>query len=363
MSVKVKHYYRPFCHTPGIPVLIPNSSWKVVAYPTKLELTDIEQPGRENFLIEPHIPGPVKNFTVMQDLDRLWVRLFCQTPSGFFSYRLFVFQQELILFLERAPATGLKVMDKRGEHWLRRGEELILPISTSAFVSPSMKGEERLHFGCYKKQEWPSVKKRLLLAELLPFWFQLGRLIPRKPLTSSGTCALLETCRSLLTQGKREEIGKAFLLAFRASFEGMWVPRLLDLDYQGFNISSSSELDGISPLGLLSEAAQMIRALFLQIEEKTLIPLPCLPVELHAGRLVKVSLLPSLTVDLEWSKKRVRRMVLYSLEDQGIHIQLPPSICSFRSTSIASKKERFFSKGEGLTLHGGQRYLLDRFQK
>lgn len=77
MKIKLTEKYRPFSHEAGTALLIPKSSWKVTAYPARLILENlISIGGKEILTILPQMNGPLESFTVMQDLEKGWVRIF-----------------------------------------------------------------------------------------------------------------------------------------------------------------------------------------------------------------------------------------------------------------------------------------------
>ena len=187
---------------------------------------------------------------------------------------------------------------------LSRKETHLFPCAQET-VSHS---HEKMHFGCHKAQDWPFVKRRLSLEEFLPIWFALGVKCPKAPTHYEGTAELLKTCETHLKNKDRTLVGPALLKLFRAGFEGMLIPRLIDTDYQGI-LAPAPHPKG-SPLVLLSEGARLIRRLFINETEEAIALLPCLPVELHAGRFNHIEVSNALSLDLEWSKKTLRRVTL-----------------------------------------------------
>lgn len=360
MKIKLTEKYRPFSHEVGTSCLLPKSSWKVKAYPTQIEFTNLLSEGsRDHFLVTCAIQGPLSQFTVMQDLERQWVRVLGKGPQGYFSYRLVASAHEVILFLERAPKEGIPFTYEGETRILKRKEELIMPSASCSF--PNIL-KEKIHFGCHKAQDWTLVKRRLNLEEILPIWFELGKNIPSHPKLDIGTARLLKHCETLALQKKREEIGIHLIGLFRAGFEGILTPRLIDTDYQGF-LSMQDEIPKeASPLMLLGEGARLIRQLFIQQKENKLSLLPCLPVELHAGRFVGVEC-KDLTLDIEWTKKLIRRLSLRPQTDQVCYLKFQSPLKSFRLRKGPRDRGRVYEVGTPLQLSAGTTYTLDRFQK
>ena len=220
MKISIAKRFKPFSHTPGVKLLLPGTDQLFQVFPAK-----IVADGKE---IPLDIKGPVKNFTVEQDLERGQIRIFGQALSGYYE-KIF-----------KAPAYE--------------------------------KPKERLSLGVHKALDWDLVKRRHSMAEILPIWHFLGQVTPEKPSHREGTAALLD--RSL------EHL-------FLAGFEGILSPRLIDTDEQGFDLKQPEDSD---PLVLLTEGARIIRNLFLQEREDVFHILPSLPKEFHCGRLTTPSI-------------------------------------------------------------------------
>lgn len=227
------------------------------------------------------LDGPVEQFTLMQDLERGCVVVFSE------KYRLYV--------------------------W---------PNGEVKKEKPPILFHERLFLGCTKKQEWELMKRRFDPCELFPLWFQLGQMEAR------GHFSLLDECQKVLHTP--EKIVPTFMKLLRVGFEEMMVPRRTDSDFQGL---CEDSVEGDVAI-LLSEGSRLIRSLFLEGEQI----LPHLPPEFHCGRLLTES------IEIEWSKKQVRRVVVHSSTEPKLHF----------SKNI--KRYRVTKKGEML-------YLLDRFEK
>ncbi|MBI3211463.1 MAG: hypothetical protein HYZ47_02110 [Simkania negevensis] len=209
-----------------------------------------------------------------------------------------------------------------------------------------------------KKPNWEQVKRRLNLSEILPIWFALGQTIQEESFLYEGTLTLLKNCHEQLKKKEKENIGATFLDLFLAGFTGIFSPTLVDKEYRGFALPSPSFH---SPLPLLVEGAKLIRRLFIEKGEDKISLLPCLPPELHAGRFVGAIISPSLTMDFEWSKKRLCKVVLYSNEKQKIAFAFPNEIKSFRLYKDKRGERR--KAEETVVLSEKGVYVLDCFQK
>jgi len=357
MRIRVNAHYRPYSHEVGSSCLLPNSSWKVTLFPARIELTSLVS--EESFFVSCAVVGPLSQFTVMQDLERKWVRVFGRGPCGFFSYRLLSFAHDIVLFLERAPEGGMAFTYKEMTHVLKGREEFIMSSSVPSF--PSMCAE-KMHFGCHKRQDWTLVKRRLSLKEILPIWFELGKNIPKISMMNVGTARLLTQCRAAIRRKDHEKVGRYFLNLFRVGFEGILVPCLRDTGYQGVVPDRDEIPSGGSPLMLLVEGARLIRQLLVQEQEGELLILPCLPSEIHAGRFVGVEC-EGLTIDLEWSKKSIRRLILCPKIGRVYHFKFQPEIRSFRLRRGLRDRGLTYQVDQPIEVAENPFYILDRFQK
>ena len=360
MKIKVTHKYRPFSHESGTPLLIPGSVWKVTVYPAKLAFESLETSWeKETYLLFPHIFGPVASFTVLQDLEKGWVRVFGLGKGGYFSYRITALSHHIALFVERAPEEGLSFTFRESVKHLKRKETLQIPTRGGDSSRLSL---EKMHFGCSKKQNWCLVKHRLDLREILPIWFALGKGLPSYPMVDVGSSRYLKKCFNLVAEKNRVEIGPSLIETFKVGFEGLLSPRLFDDDYQSYALGERIPKTA-SPLALLSEGAKLIRSLLIDIEEERVALLPCLPKDIHAGRFINIDCGKHLVIDLEWSKKCIRRLILHSKEDQTRLFFFQKCLNSFRLRKGRFGKGDIVQVGTPLVLQKDRLYILDRFQK
>ncbi|MDN3509632.1 MAG: hypothetical protein P0S93_06465 [Candidatus Neptunochlamydia sp.] len=360
MKIKLTEQYRPFSHEAGTALLIPKSSWKVTVYPARLMLENLISIGeREVLTILPQMDDPPESFTVMQDLEKGWVRIFGLGKKGYFSYRLVASSHEIILLVERCPKEGL-FFDFEGEiKNCKRKEELIITTMTAVF---SLRSSEKIHFGSSKKQDWSLVKRRLSLEEILPIWFQLGKQIPKHPILEVGTSRYLKTCADRLTEKNRDRIGQAFIELFKVGFEGILSPRLIDTDYQSH--PSDEEIPKkASSLFLLGEGARLIRKFLIDVNDREIAILPCLPKEIHCGCFVGIECCEGFSMALEWSKKMIRRLTLHPKKDQTVTLTFQKPIISFRFRMGRKGRGKLIPVGTPLELKKDALYILDSFQK
>ncbi len=296
----------PFSHISGSRCLIPGTHYLVEAYPALIRIRDLEGEIVKERPLDVH--GPLKQFTLMQELNRGYVRIFSE------SYKLYVDRD-------------LNITEKK---------------------PPSLLGGEMLFLGCFKKQEWEKLRARKELNELLPLWFRLGSLLklPPREENEGGLLSLLEP------PNHPEEIAPRLKALFLAGFYSMMVPRREDTDYQAILPQDTPPLRA-NPLYLLSEGAALIRSFFYRFQGDNIFFLPSLPPECFAGQFLNLEG----WVDIEWSKKCLRRVSLRPSYSRVVTLHFQSGLKTYR----LGRHER--SCLEPLEIKAGEHYVLDRFQK
>lgn len=296
---------RPFSLRPGTICLIPKTEWQVQVFPTLLRFTNLVT--FQTFEQRLDLQGPVLDFGVELDLEKCLVRLYGNRKK-------------------------IEISAKD------------LPIEPKPFEV----GKERLSLGLHKKLDWDLVKRRLDFCEIFPIWFRLGQLVPYVETPKVGTAALLRPCDKM-------EVITHYRKLFLAGFHGIMAPRLSDDDHQGIIPEGNFSF---SPLGLLYEGSKLIRSLFFSESGNIFSFLPQLPPEFHAGRMIFLQTFFGDEIDLEWSKKLLKRAVIRPKVSREVYLDLQKSIRSFR---IGKKK--WISADKPLALEAGKILYLDRFEK
>jgi hypothetical protein len=91
--------------------------------------------------------------------------------------------------------------------------------------------------------------------------------------------------------------------------------------------------------------------------------LPCLLPELHAGRMCGFMCEEMGRFDLEWTKKKIRRLIFHSAKDQELQLHFQSGLKSFRLRREGSKISSNKTCGEVLSFVANATYFFDRFQK
>lgn len=322
MKIKIAERLRPFSLIPGAACVIPGTCFTLEAFPTLLRIS-----GREWRM---PLTGPVAGFTMQQDLEKNCIYVFGKAKEGYFRLRV------------QASDSGFQITSEKGPLKSAHIDAEVPFVSKPLF--------ERLSLGNHKSQDWDQVQRRSDLKEILPILFCLGQkipLIPHQPLT--GTARLLELPED------RKQLPAALEAFFKAAFRNILVPRLMDDQHQGL---TPDEPALGNPFFLIQEGAKMVRALFFKQNERRLAFLPNLPIPFDSGRILGLQAPGIGEIDLEWSKKILRRAIIRASASGEVLFELQNEIKSFRVG-----KKRKLKSSEPLLLEAGKTYHLDRFQK
>jgi len=331
MRIRLNEKFRPYSHIPGTRCVLPGTDDFFRVFPTHLQVFK-----EESLVVEYSLPiaGPIHDFTVQVDLERGWIKVWGTSKEGYFRYRIVKTKASWGVRIEKNPVPSLFP------------DEIVLEDDVA--IDPS---KERLFLGCQKAQDWEGIKKRREATEILPFMFQLGKWYKQDETASGGTAELLN---ELNTVHKVDWVD-SFRSFFMAGFEGILSPRLLDTEYQGFHLSQ--KILG-NPIALIRQSEKVIRDLFLsQTQDKWNI-LPKLPPEFHCGKLINTRL-NAHTLDLEWTKKSLRRMIIRSGNTEVLPLNFPKEIRKFR---LKNQQSKWVKAGSPIEVEEGEVYYLDRFE-
>ena len=325
--IRIAERLRPYSHTPGAACIIPGTCSEIEAFPTLLKIGKIE--------VRLPFTGPVKDFTLEQDLEKNCVRVYGKAKEGFFRLRI------------EAADSGFNIIGEKGSF-----KTLHIPFETQFVDRPAF---ERLSLGNHKAQDWDLVQKRSDLKEFLPVLFCLGQKIPFIPPQK-----LIGTARLLELPENRNDLVEALEAFFKAAFTKILIPRLIDDQHHGLVPEESVQGNRFF---LVQEGAKMIRALFFRQEERRIALLPHLPIPLDCGRMLGLKAPGIGEIDLEWSKKLLRRAVIRASTSGEVVLELQKEIKTYRVRKSLREKGHRQKSTDPLLLESGKTYLLDRFQK
>lgn len=205
-----------------------------------------------------------------------------------------------------------------GFEMVMRKETKFFPASIRFHVPEHL---EHLSLGSHKKLDWDLVLRRLELKEILPVLYHLGQ---KDPVTSLEDDAESLSCL------------ESFYLT---SFHHMNVPKN-------------------GEKGVLRKAFEKTRSLFVRDKDGHIHLLPNNP--FSEGRMLNIQT-EKATLDIEWTKKRLRRVILHVRKTGDIFLDLPKEIRSFRIKTQLHDRGTLLRSGNPLQCVAGSRLYLDRF--
>ncbi len=332
MKITIAQRFAPFSHLPGTFLPIPFTNWEVQAFPVLLRFRAIGASGKVvDFPLQ--VTGPVNNFTAKLNIEKGQIELFGHAKSGYFLHKI------------AAGEKGIAIDGK-------------LFIKTVIFAG---KFTERLALGSHKQQDFDGVRARGDLSEILPIWYALAQLMPQVASPGQGgVFTLFDKCKKALAD--KREIARAYLNLFNASFVGILSPRLTDENHLGFQLDPLKGSD-LEPLQVLSRGKAFIRQLFFKDEGDTYAMLPHLPPQFHAGRFTGFTTERGDTLNCEWSKKLLKKVVVKPGFDGAIFLRLQSPLKSFRVRKNLRERGYFHDASLPLELKKGEALLLDNFKK
>ena len=319
MPIKIAERLKPFTHLPGMEFPLPFTQQGVQIFPTALKILP------DGELISLPLQGPISGFTAILDLQRGAIQVFGKSPEGYFRYWLFGREDELFCFQDK------------GKPLFASG-----PFKLSSLPVPPPPLEE-LSFGSTKKLDWELVKRRNLMAEILPIWFRLGQMVHAEERQGPSQY-------TSLAQGDYAQ----FMPLFTTGFRGLFWPQNQDINHLGY--SQRPLPPGTDPFVLLAGGYRAIRSLLLHETKESLTILPHATKLFPQGRAINLHSSIA-TVDLDWTKARLRRVILHSHQTGSFSLQFPKEIKRFRINKISHSAQGPFD------LQEGNEYLLDHFER
>jgi len=358
MRIKISQRLRPFSHFPGTFCLLPKTTLRFQFFPTRWVIEDLsEQTAKEKKILDLKLNGPVVNFTVQQDLEKKILYVWGHYQEGYVRCAFFQEQGSVVLRILKAPDSGIRMKDS--DLILYQNDSFPLPVF---FGFSLCQKTERVSFGCHKAQDWDRIKRRAEIQEILPFWHRLGICTPKTFFKkASGTLKLLKICEEKLQNGI--DISKMLLAVFQAGFEGILSPRLTDTQYQGFGVSEMDVDPSESSLTLLTEGAKLISRLLLQVHSDSIDVLPHLPAAFHCGRMTDFTCGELGYIDIEWSKKTIRRLIFRCCKNQTIRFHFKKRVKWCRIRQSVKEKGKWMQVDDSVDCQEGRVYFLDRFQR
>lgn len=383
MKITIAERLRPFTHIPGNVFILPGSTLRVQVFPALLRIHDISQPSHPLVAdVSLDIQGPLNDFIAMQDLESGTIFVWGNSPKGFVRYSIVSVDCAGLTYcsiqIEKASLEGIQFRVSSDRALFLHGgsevdacsvfqNETILLVKRGEEIGSTLPRElpnfERLSLGNHKSQDWSLMQRRLDFSEIFPLWDRLAQWSSKTKTTpaSGGVFDLLNQCREVLDLKSKEKILPAFQRLFLAGFSIGLCPRLEDSDHHGFHLSPANPQG--SALQLLTEGRELIRRLFINQQGDQLSVLPLLPAEFHSGRFVNVDCGEYGTLDMEWSKKLIRRLIFTAYCNATIHPSFSKEIKRYRLRQGLNEKGLFQQNDSPLRIEKGVKYFFDCFEK
>ncbi len=348
-----------FSHVLGKKCILPKSCYCVQAYVSRLVIKNCEnENSNEEIDISLDIKGPVKNFTISQNLEKSFVEISGISSEGYFRYKIMVDDNKINLTLFSIPKKSINIsINGKNEKAYKKLDVLTFPIK----IFKENVFFEKLFLGMNKNLNMEKISYREDLKEILPIWFKLSQEVPEVGKKIIGTANLLKDCKEAVENKK--DIKMPFIKAYKACFYDIFVPRLIDDQYQGIYDKEEKIPSDSSSLVILTYAKHIIRSMFFEKTDNTLKILPFLFKEFHSGRFLNIDCEDIGSLDIEWSKKLIRRMVLRAKKDTSIKLLLQPSVKNFRVRKNNGDRGKLFLKNEEIFIKENNVYYFDRFKK
>lgn len=375
MNIKIAERLKPYSHVPGTYFILPGSTYRLKCFPGCLlidDLSDMVPKALASVVFD--ITGPVREFTVEQDLEKGLIRVWGMTATGFLRYCVKAIEGEegIVILFEKTPEQGLRYTSEG--KWKRSGsgvinarQKLMLspqPLDESRLSTYLFPKIDRLSLGNHKSQDWELMRRRRDFAEIFPIWHRLGQLIPScKVGQEAGVLSLLDECCQAMELKAPEKILSYFERVFLAGFDMALSPRLEDHDYQGLHIPSVLPSSKCSPMWLLSRGAELIRRLFIYHEDCRVHLLPFLPTEFHCGRFLDITCGEIGNFNLEWSKKFLRCCSFRPSQSMEISFAFSHGEKRFRLRKGNKDRGIICPVGKPLEVSLGQNYWFDNFER
>jgi hypothetical protein len=361
MNIEIAGRFRPFSHRSGTRFLLPKSSVGVQVFPALLVFNDLAKPFDGIFgKIALDIEGPVDEFTILQDLEKMQLRIWGHAKNGYFRYHI-----------EFSADHGINIVIEKGTFQLSAILGRCDLFSQSYYRVPfkclKVDGEnslERLSLGNHKAQNTCLMRSRIDFSEILPLWHSLGKVVPF-PVSKSkvGTLSLLKACEQAVQQVSPESLLSHFRSLFLAGFDDWLSPRLIDTDFHGIVKDNGDDYLEESPLSLLSEGSRIIRSLFVHQHGEVIKLLPALPKELHCGRFTDIACGDWGMLSIEWSKKAIKKVILKALKTRRVSMISSKGEQSCRLRTGNKDKGMPYQLGLSVDIVAGQDYWFDNFMR
>jgi len=330
--------YKIFSHLPGTECILPGSGLVCRFYPTKFEVCGLESVAQVAFS-NIHI---LRQFTVTADLEGFAIVVSGFSDEEYFRYQVVALDGGFVLTILKAPAdlvvdildTKYQVEEKANCYFFyTRTQELL-----------TVPHRERLSLGCTKAQDVEMIFRRQDIREIVPLWFYYAQ----------SVTAASESVQMTGVVSQQQLQNLALI-----GFQGIFVPRLQDDLHYGV------QYPWLQPQTCSATALKnsfwYLRQLFFRENSGVFSFLPQLLPQFYCGRLIGLKTQNDHSISFEWTKKKMRRLMIWPSQDDLMSVDFPSNIESFRAQSGTFRS--ILKNGAQLFLKKDIPLLLDNFQK
>ena len=352
MQIKIRQKFYVFSHKLGGSFLLLNSNYFVKIFPGLLEFVDLNT--KKDFKIQLFFEGPIKNFTISQNLKNGEIKVSFQTKNGFLSYKI-IKREEFLIYFERVPSNKIELkFDKIRK--ISSKDEILLPINPICDKKPT----EFLSFGIHKKPEIELIKRRENLLEILPLIFLYSQFFSDiKSACIRKKCIVRELTNKIINREKKD-LEQSFLNVLNAHFFEAFIPRVNDEDYQ--NIVPFVDEKDANPLHILRKLFYIIKLILIEQKPDEIFILPCLLTSFHQGRALNIQTNIG-SFDIEWSKKLLKKLIFRPSKDVKIKLNFQSKLKTYRLKTHLKEKGKIFKNKEIIFFEKNKTYFFDKFQK
>ncbi len=355
MRIKIDQKYSPFTHVPGSFLMIPKSMYRMQVFPTKLCIEHVDT--KKVTELDVLITGPIKNFTVICDLEKGCVRISGTSIEGYFYYTIFAAEESIDLHVKRSPKAGMTFRIGSKQHHLSLKETHYIIKENSISL---IETKERISFGNFKQQDFDKIKSRQDISEIIPLLMFYERYLPQKIKPLDISIPLMDELERFIAAKDRMKLEQAILNIFNAHFDGILTTVFLDKNHLG--LTAVVDSNGNNSLVLLKKLIDLLKTLFVHIDDKDIYILPSLPVSLHAGRYTDINA-GDISLGIEWSKKLIKKMEVSSKIAGKYRLHLQRDIKSYRIRKNTKERGTKMRVSNSFMIPDEGILYLDRFEK
>lgn len=322
MMIKIANRFRPYSKNLRCKARIPASCFDVEVFPSYLKVYRDEKVALE---ISFKMHAPFQSITTMQDIEKKRLLIFGEASEGYFRYSLAHHEDALSLKLERSSFMILYKIESIEDlsfsgslhALLNKEKDLVFKTKEKEIKAPHI---ERISFGNHKAQDMTLIRRRLDPKEFLPIWFFLGQF------------------------AKKDEVKEEVfpLSSFKESFKSHYFDLFSKSDLSPKHLGHKEEQDPISLYG----GYVQIRRLLLHSQKGIHSILTDLPHTLDAGRAKGLKIEEGVYMDLEWSKKKIKKVIIHSNKKTSLTLRFKRENKTLRQT-YPSKMQRMRSLQDG----------------